>query len=374
MRFFQFVSCVAVVSATFSTPLSAESGVIDTSAGSMRITQMAKGLDEPWGLAFLPDGSFLVTERDGRVQLFDPDGGAARTALAGLPEVRAVGQGGLLDIMVPRDFQVSRQVYLSFSKEGFRRYGTALGVGRLSQDATRLEDFEVVFNMDRGGRMDHHYGSRIVEAQDGSIFLTVGDRGIADEAQNLGRHEGSVIRISRNGSVPADNPFRSTRGAKKELFSKGHRNAQGAALDAQGRLWLVEHGAEGGDELNLVEPGRNYGWPVITHGRDYGGAAIGEGTAKAGLEQPAHYWDPSIAPSGLAILSDRMFPEWAGDMVVGSLKFDYLVRLDPETGFTEEILQAPEMGRVRDVREGPDGAIWFLSVHDGAVYRMARAP
>lgn len=342
---------------------------IETSLGPLGIAPMATGLTEPWGLAFLPGGGFLVTERDGRLTLHR-DGQV--TEVEGLPEVHAEGQGGLLDVMVPRDFATSREVFVSYSKPRWRRQGTALGVGRLSEDGTRLDDFRVLFEMDRGGKEWHHYGSRIVEAPDGTLFLTIGDRGQAELAQDPARHNGSVVRVARDGSIPPDNPFVGRRGAADALYSKGHRNAQGATLDAEGQLWVVEHGAQGGDELNRVARGANYGWPVISYGRNYDGSPIGTGTAADGLEQPVHYWDPSIAPSGLAVVSGPMFPEWQGDFLVGSLKFDAIYRVDPDAGFAEEVLSAPQTGRVRDLRIAPDGSIWFLSVHDGAVYRIAR--
>ena len=342
---------------------------MDSSLGPLMLTPMAVELDEPWGLAFLPDGRFLITERDGRLRLFPPEGGAGEP-VAGLPEVAARGQGGLLDVMVPRDFASSREVWLSYAAPASGGgAGTALGVGRLAADGARLEGFRVVFAAPpgRGGR---HFGSRIVEGTDGRVYLTIGDRGTGPEglaAQDPARAEGKVMAFERSGR-----PVAAPEGWLPGVVSLGHRNPQGAALDGQGQLWLVEHGAQGGDEVNAIRAGANYGWPVISYGEDYGGGRIGEGQAKPGMEQPAHYWDPSIAPSGLMIHSGRMFPEWKGDFFTGSLKFSYLARLDPERGFAEEALEAPQTGRVRDVREGPDGAIWFLSVVEGAAYRLSR--
>ena len=227
--------------------------------------------------------------------------------------------------------------------------------------------------MTGGGSGGRHFGSRVVEAPDGTLFLTIGDRGDADQAQNLATHNGTVLRLNRDGSVPADNPFLGLDGAQPEIWSYGHRNAQGAALDGQGRLWVVEHGARGGDEVNRVERGANYGWPVIAYGRHYSGAKIGEGTAKPGMEQPAHYWDPSIAPSGMVVYSGRLWPQWRGDIFVGSLKFDYISRLDGARVTEVEQIEAPQTGRVRDIREAPDGSLWFISVGDGAVYRLSPA-
>jgi aldose sugar dehydrogenase len=341
-------------------------GRIETSAGPVVVDQMAGGLDEPWGIAFLPDGQFLVTERPGRLMLFPASGGEGQ-ALDGVPEVAERGQGGLLDVMIPRDFATSREVWLSYALADRNGAGTALGVGRLSDDGTALQDFRVVFAAP-GTRGGNHFGSRIVEATDGSIFLTMGERGNAPLAQDQMTPQGKVLHFNRDGSPATSNP-----GMMPGVHSLGHRNPQGAVLDADGQLWVVEHGAQGGDELNRVRQGANYGWPVIAYGEDYGGGKIGEGTARDGMEQPVMYWDPSIAPSGLMFYQGDLFPAWKGDVFTGSLKFDYLSRLDPDTGYAEERISGPETGRVRDVVEGPDGAIWFLSVIEGAVFRMVPA-
>ncbi|SIO19578.1 Glucose/arabinose dehydrogenase, beta-propeller fold [Rhodovulum sp. ES.010] len=340
---------------------------LDSSTGPLRIERVAGELIEPWAVAFLPGGGLLVTERGGRLWHI---AGGKRTDVAGVPSVAAVGQGGLLDVMVPRDFAESREVFLSYAKAQGRGEGTALGVGRLSADGARLEGFREIFEMAPGARGGRHFGSRIVEGPDGHLFVTIGERGDRPSAQDLGQHKGSVIRLNRDGSVPADNPFVALAGAQPEIWSYGHRNPQGAALDLRGRLWVHEHGARGGDEVNRVEKGVNYGWPVISYGRHYSGATIGEGTEKAGMTQPAHYWDPSIAPSGLVVYSGALWPEWRGDFFAGSLNSDFISRLDPDAGFAEERLAAPQTGRVRDVAEGPDGAIWFLSVTNGALYRI----
>lgn len=343
----------------------ASANTIDTSAGPMTVTPMASGLDEPWGLALLPGGEFLVTERDGRLTLFPAGGGQGRQ-LDGVPQVFASGQGGLLDVMVPRDFAQTRQVFLTYAAPLQGGAATAIGVGRLSDAGDSLEGFRTLYSGDpaSGGR---HFGARAVEGPDGTIYLTTGDRGAGSPAQDPARAEGKVIALSRDGD-----PVQAVAGARPGVFSLGHRNIQGAAMDARGQLWVIEHGAMGGDELNLSRAGLNYGWPVISYGRDYDGSTIGEGTEKAGMEQPEHYWDPSIAPSGLAILSGAGVPDWQGDFLTGSLKFDYIARLDADRNFAEEKIQSPETVRVRDVREAPDGAIWFLSVGNGAVYRMAR--
>lgn len=366
MRIFSFVALLALSSAP---ALLAET--LDTDQGALRVERVIGGLDAPWGLAFLPGGGFLVTERDG--QLTRVANGEARR-VQGVPEVVARGQGGLLDVMVPRDFAQTRQVYLSYAAPRDRGAGTALGVGRLSTDGTALENFREIFTMVGSASGGRHFGSRIVEAPDGTLFLTIGDRGDAEQAQNLASHHGTVLRINRDGSVPGDNPFADLEGARPEIWSYGHRNAQGAAIDASGRLWVVEHGARGGDEVNPVRRGANYGWPVISYGRHYSGARIGEGTAKDGMAQPAHYWDPSIAPSGMMIYSGKLWPAWRGDIFVGSLKFDYISRLAGDPLREVEQIEGPQTSRVRDIREAPDGTIWFLSVGEGAVYRLSPAP
>jgi len=289
--------------------------------------------------------------------------------LKGVPKVVDKGQGGLLDVMIPRDFSQSRAVYLSYANRANRSYGTALGVGRLSADGTRLENFKRIFQQARASDAAKHFGSRIVEARDGTLYMTIGDRGDRMSAQDKRNHNGSVIRVRPSGVTPPNNPFVGQPGTEPEIYSYGHRNPQGAALDLQGNLWVVEHGARGGDEVNAVKPGGNYGWPVISYGRHYSGGKIGEGTSKPGLEQPAHFWDPSIAPSGMMIYSGKLWPQWKGDIFVGSLKFDLISRLDGKS-LKEERLKSRETGRVRDIIEAPNGAIWFLSVDNGALYEI----
>lgn len=344
---------------------------VETSAGTMTLAPVAEGLDEPWAIGFLPDGAFLVTEREGRLKLFAAAGEASRL-VEGLPEVVAQGQGGLLDVMIPRDFAETREVWLSYAMAQDAGAGTAVGKGLLSGDGTRLEGFALLFAIPEGSSGGRHFGSRLVEAADGTVFLTVGDRGtgpLGMQAQDPMRGEGKIIRLNRDGSAATSGD-----NALPGLYSMGHRNPQGAALDLAGRLLIVEHGAQGGDELNAPEAGKNYGWPVISYGRNYDGRKIGEGGAQAGMEQPLHYWDPSIAPSGLMVYSGALVPNWQGDIFFGSLNSDFLGRLDPDnpaaTGYAEERIAATETGRVRDVVEAPDGSIWFLSVTDGAAYRM----
>ncbi|WP_137700475.1 PQQ-dependent sugar dehydrogenase [Marimonas lutisalis] len=340
---------------------------INTPFGPARIERVADGFRVPWSVAFLPGGDMLVTERAGRLWRLAPDG--ARRQVAGLPQVAARGQGGLLDVVVARDFSQTGEVFLSFARPQGQGAGTALAVARLEDD--RLSDLRVIFEMARGSSGGRHFGGRIAEASDGKLYLTIGERGDRPSAQDLSRHNGSVIRVNRDGSIPADNPFRGAAGARPEIWSYGHRNPQGAALDAQGQLWIVEHGARGGDEVNLIRRGANYGWPVIAYGRHYSGAKIGEGTEKPGMEQPVFYWDPSIAPSGFVIHSGTGWPAARGAFFVGSLKFDQVTVLAPGARSQLGLIEGPQTIRVRDLREGPDGALWLLSEGNGALYRIA---
>ncbi|HMO70253.1 MAG TPA: PQQ-dependent sugar dehydrogenase [Paracoccaceae bacterium] len=339
-------------------------------AQGLAVAPVARGLDEPWGLAFLPGGGFLVTERAGRLSLFDGPGAPARR-IGGVPQAWVQGQGGLLDVMVPRDFAASRLLWLTLALPGQGGASTGLVRARLSDDGTQLTDAVTVHSGPAAGR-GQHFGSRAVEAPDGHVFLTTGDRGQPALAQAPARPEGKVLRFARDGT-PAPAPALAGGGAVPGLWSLGHRNIQGAALDGQGQLWTVEHGARGGDEVNRIEPGRNYGWPVISYGRNYNGSPIGVGTARDGLEQPAHYWDPSIAPSGLVVHSGRGIPAWRGHFLTGSLNADHIARLDPAAGWQETRIGSAETQRVRDVREAPDGSVWFLSVGRGAVFRLAPA-
>lgn len=343
----------------------------DSSAGAVRVETMVTGLDAPWAMQFLPRGEMLITERDGR--LLHRDASGALTEVTGVPRVRDTGQGGLLDVLVPRDFDETREVYLSLAHpQGMGREGTALARGVLSPDGSRLGPVEIIFEMARGSSGGRHFGSRIVEGADGHLYLTIGDRGDRPSAQDLSIESGSVVRVARDGSIPKDNPFLNTDGARPAIWSYGHRNPQGATLDGEGQLWVVEHGARGGDEVNRVEPGANYGWPVISYGTHYSGFSIGEGTEKDGMEQPAHFWDPSIAPSGMMVYSGALWPQWAGDFFVGSLKFGLISRLEADGAEVSEAerMEWPETARLRDIREAPDGAIWIMSVGNGAIYRL----
>ena len=341
----------------------------------VRIVTVARGLEHPWGLAFLPDGRMLVTERPGRLRIVGRDGSLS-AALTGVPAVFAQGQGGLLDVALDRNFAANRTLYLSYAEPDERgNAGTAVARARLG--AAGLEDLRVIFRQSPKVRGGLHFGSRVVPARDGNLFVTLGERYQRDRAQDLGAHLGKVIRIKPDGGVPPDNPFVGRAGALPEIWSYGHRNVQGAALHpATGALWTAEHGAQGGDEINRPEAGRNFGWPVITYGRDYSGASIGEGTAKAGMEQPLHYWDPSIAPSGMAFYEGDMFPGWKGNLLIGSLKFQVLSRLelDGSKVVHEERLLRGLNERIRDVRVGPDGLIYLLTdSSDGRVLRIEPA-
>jgi glucose/arabinose dehydrogenase len=345
--------------------------VFDTSVGQIAVEQVAGPFSHPWAVTFLPGGAMLITERGGRLWRLGPDG--ARGEVTGVPAVRAEGQGGLLDVVAARDFADTREIFLTFSEPADGRGRTAVAVARLAEDGQALENIRVIFRQRPAVDATHHYGSRIVEARDGALWVTLGERGLRTQAQNLLSHLGKIVRIARDGSVLPDNPFAGGLGLP-EIWSYGHRNPQGAALDpATGALWTVAHGAKGGDEINKPEPGKNYGWPVISYGTTYAGTRIGEGTEKAGMEQPVHYWDPSIAPSGMMIYSGKLWPEWQGDIFVGALKFKLISRLDREGEkiISEEQLFEGKYGRVRDVREGPKGAIWFLTdAGEGALYRV----
>lgn len=343
---------------------------LPTSAGPVKVTRMLGGLDTPWAIAFLPGAAYLVSERAGNL-LYVANGKTRR--VLGVPKVFASGQGGLLDIMIPRDFTTSHEVFLTYARRqgGGKAAGTALAVGRLSDDGASLDNVRTLFETVPGGKGGRHFGSRVIEARDGTLFVTLGERGNRPSAQDRSNHQGSIVRINRDGTVPASNPFVAQHGIRPEIWSWGHRNPQGAALDLRGNLWTSEHGARGGDEVNRIRKGANYGWPVISHGVHYSGKKIGIGTAKPGMQQPEFFWDPSIAPSSLMIYSGRLWPQWRGDMFVGSLKDANISRLSGHPLRQAEVIAGPETGRVRDVVEAPDGSIWFLSIGNGAVYRIS---
>lgn len=342
---------------------------------AVRPVTVAKGLQNPWGLAFLPDGAMLVTERPGRMRVVARDG-TLGPPLSGLPAVDVGGQGGLLDVALDPKFAENRLVYWSYSEAGDGGNGTAVARGRL--DGNALADVRVIFRQQPKVSSRVHFGSRLVFARDGRLFVTLGDRGSRrDDAQRLDNHIGKVVRIEPDGRAPADNPYAGQRGARPELWSHGHRNVQGAALHPQtGALWTNEHGPQGGDELNVTEPGRNHGWPDITYGVNYGsGTEIGEGTERADVVSPVTWWVPtSIAPSGMAFLTSERYPGWQNSVFVGALRARALVRLQLDgrrVANQERLLSGV---RVRDVRQGPDGWLYVLADDDsdGRILRLER--
>ena len=342
---------------------------IKTQEHALRVVRIVEGLEHPWSLAFLPDGRMLVTERPGRLRVVGKDGRLDPQPVAGLPPVAATGQGGLLDVALHPRFAENGLVYLSFTARGEGGVGTEVARGRLV--AHRLENVQVIFRQHPRGGTGRHFGSRLVFDREGLLYVTLGDRGEQDRAQRPDDHAGSVIRLHDDGRVPRDNPFAGKPGWKPEKFTLGNRNMQGAALHPQtGLLWTHEHGPQGGDEVNVIRAGVNYGWPVITYGVNYGiGTRIGEGTHKAGMAQPLHHWVPSIAPSGMAFYAGDRFPAWRGDLFVGALRDQMLVRLklDGEKVVREERMLKNILGRIRDVRSGPDGYLYLLTDESNGV-------
>jgi aldose sugar dehydrogenase len=333
-------------------------------AQELRAEPVAAGLEHPWAVAFLPQGRFLVTERTGRLRVIDANG-KIHPPVGGLPQVASGGQGGLLDLVLDSGFAGNRRLYFCYSEPGPGGNSTALARARLSSDDTRLEDVQVIFSQKPKVASSLHFGCRIVETRDGLLFLTLGERfQRMNDAQKLDNHLGKVLRLTKDGAAAPGNPFASQPGALPEIWSYGHRNSQGATLAPDGTFWMNEHGPQGGDEINVPQPGRNYGWPMITYGENYGGGKIGEGlSTKAGMEQPLHYWVPSIAPSGMAFLtSDRYGAAMKGNLFIGSLKFGYLSRLELAGGkVAREHKLLAGIGRVRDVRQGPDGLLYLLT-------------
>lgn len=373
-------SPILLAACLFASVAPSAAQTIETSAGPLTATVLAQGLDHPWSLAFLDGGRFLVTERSGALRVVD--NGVLGAPIEGVPNVVANGQGGLLDLALAPDFATTGRIYLSYSEPaadaGLQRgTGTAVMAARLvlKGKTGQLEDQSVIFRMNNFNNSNRHFGSRIAIGNDGNLFVTLGDRGDMERAQDGMDLAGGIVRIAPDGSIPEDNP--QIEGWDPAFWSIGHRNPQGAAVRASdGALFTVEHGAQGGDELNRPEAGRNYGWPVITYGRDYSGLTIGEGTEKAGMEQPLHYWDPSISPSGLAIYEGTLMPNWQGDLIAGGLSGNLLVRLDMEgdSVVDEEQLFQGQLGRIRDVRVGADGALYLLTDDaNGRLIRVAPA-
>lgn len=339
-----------------------------------RLVTLVEGLDHPWSLAFLPDMSMLVTEKSGALRVIR-GGKLDPRPVGGVPESAERGQGGLLDVVPHPDFVNNAWLYLSYAARGDDGYGTRVSRGRF--DGERLSAVETIFEarpLSGGGR---HFGSRLAFDAEGFLYVTVGDRGERDLAQDLKAHNGKVVRLRDDGGLPEDNPFATLPNALPDVFSLGHRNPQGLTVEpATGWIWAVEHGPRGGDELNRIEAGANYGWPVITHGREYIGGSIGEGTSKPGMRQPAAYWVPSISPSGMDFYEGDAFPDWRGDLFVGALSGTHLARISLERGTVvgQERLLAEFDERIRDVRGGPDGLLYILTDDsDGGLYRLEPA-
>jgi glucose/arabinose dehydrogenase len=360
-----------LILALLLTPAAAGAQTFQSSAGELKVDTVAKGLSHPWGLQFLPDGRMIVTERPGRIRIVAKDGKLSEP-LKGVPQVRASGQAGLLDIALDRNFAQNRTLYFCFTNDSGGN--AAVARAKLAGD-TALDDVKVIFRQQGPGGSNNH-GCRIAQAPDGNLFVTFGDHfGPRDEAQNLGNDNGKLIRIAPDGSIPKDNPFVGKQNARPEIWSYGHRNPQGLAFNpASGELWEQEHGPRGGDEVNIIGKGKNYGWPVIGYGIDYNGSKIHESTPKDGMEQPIKYWVPSIAPSGMAFYTAGLIPKWKGSLFVGALAGQMLVRLTLEgekvTG--EERLLQGIRERIRDVRQGPDGALYLLTdASNGRILRVA---
>ncbi len=370
------LACAAAALANCAVALD---GVHETEEAAIQVDTLADGLDHPWGMAFLPDGSVLVTERPGQLRHLSPDG-ALSEPLSGVPEVDARGQGGLLDVEIDPDFEENRLVYLSFAEPGpDNTNSTAVARGALSDDASALENVEVIFSQQPKLPSTKHFGSRLVFDGEGHLFVTLGERSeeqFRDQAQDLDSHLGKIVRIHPDGSVPEDNPFVDQEGTLPEIWSYGHRNIQAAAMNPRSTvLWEIEHGPRGGDELNIVEPGENYGWPEVSHGVNYSGTPVGTGEATApGFVDPIYQWTPVIAPSGMTFYTGDAFPEWQGDLFVGGLASTALVRLelDGDSVVHEERILNDAGRRIRDVVQGPDGALYLLTDQgNGEILRIS---
>jgi glucose/arabinose dehydrogenase len=373
---FVFIMVTLLPLLTSAAKAQTQSPIIQSDKQAFRVSTLTRGLENPWSMAFLPDGRMLLTERAGRMRILDKHFKLDPTPIEGLPDVVARGQGGLFDVVLHPDFSSNGWIYWSYNAPGPGGWGTALARGKLQ--GHRMIDVQVLFSMEPKTRSGQHFGGRIVFDKTGHLFLTLGDRGDKERAQYLNDHAGSVLRLHDDGRVPYDNPFVKKNEAKPEKWTLGNRNIQGAAIHPQtGALWTHEHGPQGGDEINVLFAGRNYGWPVITHGVNYGiGTKIGEGQVKSGMEQPSYIWTPSIAPSGMAFVKGNKFINWDGNILVGALRDQSLVRLelDGDKVLREERMLKGQVGRIRDVRLGPDGLIYLLTdAADGALLRLEPA-
>jgi glucose/arabinose dehydrogenase len=373
LRLFSMIAASVCLTAAAA----ADTRTFPSAAGRIQAETVVSGLQYPWALAFLPDRRMLVTERPGRLRIVTPDGKLS-PPVAGLPKVFAQGQGGLLDVIVDRAFSQNRTIYFCFAEPFRSGARTALARARLPDDGY-IENLRIIFRQDGPLSSGNHFGCRIVQMPDNNLFLTLGDHfTYRNEAQNLENHLGKIVRITPDGAAPKDNPFVSRQGAKPEIWSYGHRNSEGAAINpASGKLWTHEHGPRGGDELNVPQAGKNYGWPVIGFGIDYNGAKIHESTSKPGMEQPIRQWTPVIAPSGMAFYTGSLFPKWKNNLFIGGLSAQALVRLelDGEKVTKEERLLQDMHQRIRDVRAGPDGALWLLTDSpNGQLLRLTPAP
>ena len=354
-----------IAAGTLTHAAAAERKLVQSEKHAFNVVTLVEGLHNPWSIAWLPDGRMLVTERAGRLRIVSKDFRLDPKPVEGLPKIVVGGQGGLFDVVLHPDYKEKANgwIYISYNGAGEGGHGTELMRAKL--DGGRLTDQQVLFRMEPKSGAGVHFGGRIVFDGKGHVFLTLGDRGDQARAQRPFDHAGSVIRLNDDGSVPKDNPFVARKEAKPEKFTYGNRNMQGAALHPRtGELWTHEHGPQGGDEVNVMRPGRNYGWPVITYGANYGtGTKIGEGTQKQGIEPPLHHWVPSIAPSGLAFYEGDRFPGWRGNMLVGALRDQMLVRLElnGDKVVKEERMMKGDIGRIRDVRVGPDGLVYLLT-------------
>jgi glucose/arabinose dehydrogenase len=370
------IPALLVLLALLAVAVAAQAQAYRSGEHSFRVAKLVEGLEHPWSLAFLPDGRMLVTERPGRLRVVK-DGKLEPEPVGGLPAVAEYGQGGLMDLALHPKFAQNGLLYFSFAARGADGVGTEVARARLA--GNRLAALEVIFRQSPKGRTGRHFGSRLVFDRAGFLYITLGDRGEQERAQTPNDHAGSVIRLHDDGRVPADNPFAGRPGWKPEKYTLGNRNIQGAALHpVSGMLWTHEHGPQGGDEVNVIRAGVNYGWPVITYGVNYGtGTKIGEGTAKPGMAQPLHIWVPSIAPSGMAFYTGERFPRWKNDLFVGALRDEMLVRLrlDGEKVVHEERMLKRVLGRIRDVRSGPDGYLYLLSDEsNGVLARLEPVP